>query len=526
MTVDRMEGSTFTVLEGRDGWLFLDTSDDFEVLRLYTDPSYVQPDVINAWRVALGARREYFQSLGITHLTVIAPGAHLVYPEALPDGIELSGQSPYTMLDKVLDEPTAAEVLYLLDPLVAARGESPTFMQTDSHWTDWGAFAGYQATMRQLATMRSDIHILEEGGVEWSTRQVSGALGAVMPEPRSEVVRVGEVRDSQCRWVNHVTNEKRDAYMLMEQDRPDLPSAVIFRDSGMTNAHKFFSESFRRVAYSSHPNAVFRDLIEREKPDIVITVMGERRLFKPPRDATIDDFRSMFGDLLMPDRDAMTAQLNSRTLLRKGDFSGALAENERALRAGVNARLLMHRSTLYRALGDSTAAWESLRGATLADPTDGPIWLAYGQFLQSINRHDEAVVAYVRATEVEPQHPVLWGTAIRGLLEAGHVDKAVERGAMAVDLHPTDATVRYAHGWALADGGALEESAEELRAAISLAPHVIDYRRKLASVLIQLRRWVEAEMVLEDLVAEDPDEPEYAMWLGRARESLGMEGSA
>ena len=63
MTVDRMEGSTFTVLEGRDGWLFLDTSDDFEVLRLYTDPAYVRPDVINAWRVALGARREYFQSL-------------------------------------------------------------------------------------------------------------------------------------------------------------------------------------------------------------------------------------------------------------------------------------------------------------------------------------------------------------------------------------------------------------------------------------------------------------------------------
>ncbi len=177
----------------------------------------------------------------------------------------------------------------------------------------------------------------------------------------------------------------------------------------------------------------------------------------------------MFGDLLMPDRDAMTAQLNSRTLLRKGDLTRGPAENERALRAGVNARLLMHRSTCYRGLGDSTAAWESLRAATLADPTDGPVWLAYGQFLQSINRT-------TRPSCLCPGHrgrapaPGAVGDRDPGLLESGHVDRAVERGAMAVDLHPTDATVRFAHGWALAEAGSLEEAAEELRAAISLAP--------------------------------------------------------
>lgn len=524
MTAERMEGATFTVKEGRDGWLFLETSDDFDVLRFYTDQSYVSPEVITAWRVALKARRLYFESLGITHLTMLSPGAHLVYADMLPDGIAPSEESPFVRVDRGLDEATAAEVLYLRDALFGARESSPTFPQTDSHWTDWGAFTGYQAAMRHLSRSHPGIRILAESDVDWTVKQASGALGAVMPEPRSEYVRFGEVRESACKTVDHVTTERREAYMVVEQDRPELPTAVIFRDSGMTNAHKFFSESFRRVAYSTHPNAVFRDLIEHEKPDIVITAMGERRLFKPPRDATLDDFRSMFGDLLMQDRSAQRAQLNSRTLLRKGDLAGALTENERALSTHVSSRLLLHRSTCYRALGDSAAAWESLRAATLADPQDGPVWLSYGQFLQSIDRSEEAVRAYVRATEVEPQHPVLWATAIRALLEIGHLDEAVERGAVAVLLHPDDATIRYAHGWVLAEAGSLEEAAEELRAAIVLAPEVIDYRRKLGSILIQLRQWVEAEMVLEELVAEDPDEPEYARWLARARESLGMEG--
>lgn len=520
MTVDPLEGGTFTVKEGRDGWLFLDTSDDFEVMRLYTDPTYMAVDVVDAWRVALKARREYFASLGITHLTVIAPSTCLVYPEVLPADVELSGESPFTLIDKGLDEATAAEFLYLLDPLVAARDEKPTYVQTDSHWSDWGAFVGCRETMRHLAKVRDDIRVLREDEVEWETRQFFGALGAVMPVPRSEYVNIATVPNSGCECTEHVVNDIRSAYLVFEQDRPDLPTAVVFRDSGMTNASKFFSESFRRVVYCSHPNAIFRDLVEREKPDIVLTVMGERRLVKGPADASLDDFRSMFGDLLLDDPQAITEQQTSRTLLRTGDVQGALEANARALSRGVTARLLVHRSACHRHLGDTAAALEALRAATVADPADGPVWLAYGHLLHTLGREDEALTAYVRATEAEPQHPVMWSEAVRGLLESGHVQQALRLGAEGVDRHPTDHVLRNRYAWALAEAGSYEEAADELRVTTSLAPTVLVYRTKLASVLVQLRQWLEAEMVLEELVRDRPDQPEAAHWLAKVRQHL------
>ena len=47
--------------------------------------------------------------------------------------------------------------------------------------------------------------------------------------------------DSRCRIVQSVTTDLRDGYLVVEQDRPELPTALVFRDSFMTLAEKFFS---------------------------------------------------------------------------------------------------------------------------------------------------------------------------------------------------------------------------------------------------------------------------------------------
>ena len=503
---DELEGGSFSVVEGRDGWLFLGTYDDLNVMQLYTDPCALPPSVYEAWRSTLQRRREYFEQCDTVYLTLVVPDTCVVYPDKLPLDTELTALSPYQRLEALLDEPTRAQCLYLLDDLVAGCETHDTFQSKDSHWTDWGAYLGYRATIHALSARLPNIGVLEEDRIDWSTRRSFGALGVVMDPEQSEMLRVGRVRDSQCRATRTVSTDVRDGYMVVEQDRPELPTAVIFRDSFMTNAHKFFSESFRRTVYVSHPNRMFFDLLDDEQPDVVIFQTVERRLCVAPNEPSVLDFRMMFGDLQMDEADAVAAQVSSRSLLRTGDLVGALAANDEALTlAPPNARLLLHRSQLLAQLQQPLAALEALRTAATLAPQDAPVSYILAQSLRARGLLDEAFAAGRRATELEPRHAVFWPFAITTAIEAGDNQAAIMLATQALHHHPQDPDVLWARSRALVGAGDLERAEASVREALAASPGTALYLGQLASVLIQRSDWPAARDCLSELQRVDAD---------------------
>jgi hypothetical protein len=239
---DELQGGDFSVVEGLDGFLFLGAYGGADVMRQFTDADAVPPSVHASWAEALPEWCEYFERRGITFLTLVVPDAYLVYADKLPPGMTPSPVPPYRRIEGLLDDRTKAHCVYVLDDLVSGRIEHDTYQTTDSHWSDFGAYLGYRRTMLTLATMRPDIEILPPDRVEWSERRSYGALGVRMTEERAERLRVAKVLDSVCRPTLNVMDELRSGYKVVEQDRPDLPTAVVFRDSFMTNAAQFFSE--------------------------------------------------------------------------------------------------------------------------------------------------------------------------------------------------------------------------------------------------------------------------------------------
>jgi tetratricopeptide (TPR) repeat protein len=505
---DELEGGDFSVVEGVDGRLFLDTYDGTDVMRLYTEPDALPSSVYETWRDALARRRDYFGQRGITYLTLVVPDGCAVYPDKLPAGITLTPKTPYRRIEDMLDDETLAQCLYVLDDLVAGRGEHDTFQTTDSHWTDFGAYLAYRRAMATLAAVRPDIEVLPSNRIEWSERLSYGALGAMMPQERSERLRIARVLGSECRPTHAVATEVRDGYMVVVQDRPDLPTAVVFRDSFMTNAHKFFSESFRRTVYVSHPNRLFFDLIEAENPDVVIFEIVERRLCIPPREPSMFDFRMMFGDLLLDDPNAVVAQVASRSLLRNADIQGALAANDEVLTlVSPNARLLVHRSRLLTQLGKPHAALEALRAAVTLDPHDAPIRHFLSQALRQRGLFGEAAVASRQATEIEPRQAAFWSVAITAALETGDVEGARTLAKQALEHHPDEASVHYMNSRALVAAGELEAAETSARKAVDVEPDTALYLRQLVSVLIRARNWAEANYSLTRLRTLDPETP-------------------
>lgn len=515
-------GGEMTVVEGRDDWLFIGEFEGIDAMAVYTDADAIPDEVYEIWQRTLTARREHFDRAGIAYLSVVVPDACVVYPEKLPEGLEVVSPTPYHRLVAGLDDATRAQCVYPLDALVAARQVRDTFQRTDSHWTDWGAFVGYRAAMEALAPRVPGLAILDEADLEWTERPSFGALGSVVVPERSEQLHVARVRDDRTHRVAHVMTHVRDAYTVVEQDRPDLPTAVVFRDSAMTAASKFFSQSFRRTVYVSSPNIVMYDLVEREQPDVVIHEFGERRMLHVPRKPTMTDFAYVFGDLLLADERAINHQRKARTLLAAGKAADALTESDAALATSEpNGRLLVFRSTAYAQMGEPEAALESLRHATLLDRRDAFAGHLFSQALRRSGRRAAGYAEALRVLGLDDRHFAYWSEAVAGAIETDDHTRATQLADAAVARFGDNAEAHYASACAHTALGDLARAELDLRRALELMPDSDAFRRQLATVLVQGERWREAEETIVDLLERSPEETPLRAALTHVRARLG-----
>ena len=516
-------GGEQSVIEGRDGWLFLREFEGDDVLALYTDPDAIPESTYAAWQQALRARREYFAAAGIAYVSLVVPDSCLVYTDKLPEGVELVSPTPLDRLLAGLDEETRAQCVYPLRELVDGRRQRETFQSTDSHWTDFGAYLSYRRTMATLAATRPDIEALPADRLEWSERLSFGAMGAAAVPERSEQLEVAKVRDNGVRRLQEVVTHIRDRYLVEEQDRPDLPTAVVFRDSAMTLAAKYFSQSFRRVVYVSTPNIVLHDLIEQERPDVVIHEFGERRILKHPREPSVYDFAFMFGDLLLDDKKAEGHQRRARSLLEAGHAADALAANDEALALSrPNSRLLVFRGTVHAALGDADAAVEAARHATVLNPSDAFASHMFSRALSEQGQFGPALMACERTLAMDDRHASYWSYGIATAINAGRVPRAVELAESAISRFPDNPEVVFGHACAMTAVGDLEAAEAGLHRALAMAPHNEPFHRQLASVLIRRRKWEEAEQVLVELLGDAPDDPQASAALAQVRRVLAL----
>ena len=137
------------VIVGRDGWLFYD--DDSHLGAARNAPPMTGPE-IRAWLSLVAGRTEAVQATGARYLIITPPIKETIYPQHAPAWFSgLSPERPALTLPKLAAQAQAADVLYLGPPVVAAtRAGQKTYSRHDTHWSGYGAYAGYAALMRHL----------------------------------------------------------------------------------------------------------------------------------------------------------------------------------------------------------------------------------------------------------------------------------------------------------------------------------------------------------------------------------------
>lgn len=269
------------VLIGKQGWLFLH-GDTNNILGQHTGKVKMGAERRENWRRVLADRTATSEELRIPWQCVVVPDKEAVYPEYLPDHIVPAARRPiHEFLEEV--ESVGAPVTYGLDRLLEAKDECELYPRTDSHWNYRGAYLAYLIFCEQLAEQGVAVDPVEEGDLEWEEGTIDGGLGRkVRPEPMTgPTIRV-KIKQPRGRLVfdNEVNNHGR--VIFCERDQPGL-SCVLFGESFSDFLLPFLRETFQRLVFV-HTSMFVREVLERELPDVVLSLPTERFLIRVPDD--------------------------------------------------------------------------------------------------------------------------------------------------------------------------------------------------------------------------------------------------
>lgn len=276
------KSTSSSVLEGKDGWLFLGengTIEDYRGLLPFT------PAQLERWRQVLESRRDWLARQGIHYLFVVCPDKHSIYGEYMPDRV--NRVRTQTRLDQFMEfmrEHSQVEILDLRPALLELKKRHLCYQPQDTHWNGVGAFVGYQQIVQRLRTWFPELHALEMSDCEiYRQENLRTDLARLQGKESITTVMDGLRPIGGFRaQLQQDPNDRDDTmFELAHSTRGDAPLGrlLMSHDSFTNLLRPFLAEHFREALYIWSRNDQFLAQAVRDyHPDVVIEEIVERRL--------------------------------------------------------------------------------------------------------------------------------------------------------------------------------------------------------------------------------------------------------
>lgn len=249
----------------------------------------VADSIMNAIIAEINVRGQWCREHNAEFRVVIIPAKSSIYPEHLPLQFKLGiGESPIDILLKRCAAESEVPILYLRDSLLPHKADYPLFLRTESHWTDYATYFGYQSIINWLFDGKQQPMKVDLSNVKKEIRagDYSKSLGfgslsffqdtfpVLQLPPNAVQARAKENYPCNSSWFAYC-NEYEWAYQNTDTT---LPGLLVIRDS-FTNPflQSLLSQHFGRSTFiwDYWQHKLNKEIVEKEKPKMVICIMNE-----------------------------------------------------------------------------------------------------------------------------------------------------------------------------------------------------------------------------------------------------------
>ena len=283
------------------GWLFL-VNDSSDFLQYLFGQKAWSQEILERARNILINRNAELSKRNIAYFKFVVPEKSSVYMEYLPKifaQMDISEERPAVKL-------VGAELgfyHYLFPTMVDAKSYGLLYFRGDSHANWLGAFFIYNYIITEMNKSLKGHGVLPPVPLRSLTASLAAYGGDLYAQMNPDHQRyfapqgiwgslsLGTKIEHLVKYV--LPEESRKSanlefnknYSDVDNDRPifvfensnkNLPRAVIFRDSTSDYIIELLAEHFSYCIFIWHKGYCYKDIIEQEKPDVVLHIMAER----------------------------------------------------------------------------------------------------------------------------------------------------------------------------------------------------------------------------------------------------------
>lgn len=237
-------------------------------------------------------RKHYLDSLGIPVRFVIAPIAHEIYPEELPNNIlKRKGDDPITLITKRLNKRCPHLVFNPIPVLLANKAKGKMYYELDNHWTENGGFIVAKTLLQEIKRNNYpnlDLSLLNEFTWKKDNRNFGYFVNVLASQNLQETILLLDkypagIKELPILQLNFhkegVSVQDQQAHFRSKNCKNKLRVLVIrdsFGGALMPAIAACFSESL--FIFDSWHYQLNKSIIESYRPDLVIFVTYKEKL--------------------------------------------------------------------------------------------------------------------------------------------------------------------------------------------------------------------------------------------------------
>ncbi len=262
---------------GKEDWLY------------YTSPLLIKesqkpftPQELKQIKLNLRLLTAWLKSKDITYYFLLLPYKQRIYPEY--QNALIAHQYKFSKINQLYDfiqDDSLINVIDVRNQLVAGKDKYPTYIKTDTHWTEWGAYLAYIEVLRKMEEQYPSLkpNELNEFKIDTSNtgegdlQLMLGLKDDIMfPYHRFSLLNSPEILIIDSASITNPSSK----YSIRELKEKNKGLKIfVVRDSFTEYLRKFLTPHFDRSFYAWMPVMPAAKIVE-EKPNIVLQEMLEQ----------------------------------------------------------------------------------------------------------------------------------------------------------------------------------------------------------------------------------------------------------